>query len=203
LVTRIKQADTIRRFGFAIRWCAALILSLSLVLTNPAPANSYPTSSEYRLKADFIANFLKFVDWPDSAFSSPRKPLLLCVYGYFPFGTSLAENAQKTTVHDRQIEVRIVHVEQELRACQVVFVSQEAEKQYAKVLGVLHDVNVLTIGETPDFLDAGGAVTLYFQAERVQFDVHLGHANQAHIKISSRLLAMARHVVGTEIRAGG
>jgi hypothetical protein len=180
-----------------------LVLSLSLTLTTPRPANSNPTSHEYLLKANFIANFLKFVDWPDTAFSSPSTPLLLCVYGYFPFGTSLAENAQKNTVHERRIEVRIVRTEQELRVCHVVFVSQEAAKQYNKVLGAVHDANILTIGETPDFLDAGGTVTLLFQAERVQFDVNLGNANQARIKISSRLLAMARHVVGNETKVGG
>jgi YfiR/HmsC-like len=180
-----------------------LILSLSLILTVPRPASGDLTSREYFLKANFIANFLKFVDWPDTAFSSPSTPLLLCVYGYFPFGTSLAENALKSTVHERRIEVRMVREEQELRLCHVVFVSQEAAKHYNKVLGAVRDASILTIGETPDFLDAGGTVTLFFQAERVQFDVNLRNANQSRIKISSRLLAMARHVVGNEAKVGG
>jgi hypothetical protein len=82
-----------------------------------------------------------------------------------------------------------VHKDPELRSCHILFVSQSQAKRYAKVLQAVQGANVLTVGETPDFLSAGGAFTFSFQNEALQFDVNLLAANDAHLKVSSRLLA--------------
>ena len=153
------------------------------------------TIAEYRSKAHFLATFPSFVDWPDAVFSSEQSPFVLCVRGDFSFGTSLAELARNSSPHGRRVEVRWVHKDLELRNCHVVFISRSEAKRYAKLLQVLEGADVLTVGETEGFLGAGGAISFLLEHETLQFEVNLIAADTAHLKISSRLLALARHVV--------
>ena len=94
-----------------------------------------------------------------------------------------------------------IRKENELRACHILFVSHSEEKHYATVLQAIQGASVLTVGETPDFLAAGGAVSFQFQNEVLQFEVNLNNANEAHLKLSSRMLALARRVVNKTAEA--
>ena len=161
------------------------------------------TSLEYRAKAHFLATFPNFIDWPESAFPSPQSSILVCVRGDFGFGTSLAEFTRGIFVHGRSIEVLWVRKDEELRSCHIVFVSHSESKRYASLLKTLEGASVLTVGETPDFLAAGGAVSFSIQREALQFEIDLLHANKAHLRISSRLLVLARRVVTSVEAAKG
>jgi len=108
---------------------------------------------------------------------------------YFPRG-----NDRGTTVHDRRLEIRWIHKPQELSSCQILFVSRSEQKRYNQALDVVRGRMVLTVGETPEFLAAAGFELLQQQGA-IQFDVNLEAANKARLKISSRLLALARHIV--------
>jgi len=152
-------------------------------------------AAEYRSKANFLATFPSFIDWPESSFASKQSPFLICVRGDFSFGTSLAELARGAMPHGRRIEVRWVRKDQELRNCHIAFVSRSESKHYAKVLQTLEGADVLTVGETDGFLGAGGAISFLSEHETLRFEVNLIAADTAHLKISSRMLALARHVV--------
>jgi len=156
---------------------------------------------EYREKAAFLTNFPSFVEWPREAFSSPQSPLSVCVFGSYSFGISLAESVGGKTVQGRRMDVRRVHTESELRACHILFVSHSEEKHYAAVLQEIQGASVLTVGETPGFLAAGGAVNFLLQQDALQFEVNLDSANVAHLKISANMLALARRVVGKTVEA--
>jgi hypothetical protein len=170
-------------------------MALSLLFAPlPLPAQT-PASVEYRAKANYLANFPSFVEWPVEALPPANAALLVCVFGEFSFGTSLAELTRGTTVHDRRLEIRWVRKVQEVSACQILFVSRSVQKRYDEVLAAVRDKMVLTVGETPEFFDAGGMLTFFSQHGTIQFDVNLAAANKAHLKISSQLLALARRVV--------
>jgi hypothetical protein len=172
---------------------AGVALCLSLV-SQPLPAQSLATL-EYRTKANYLANFPSFVEWPPESMPSEEAPFLVCVFGEFSFGTSLAEIARGTTVQKRHLEVRWIRKLEELSLCQVLFVSRSEQKRYNLSLDAVRGRTVFTVGETPEFLGAGGIVCLSSEQGAIQFDVNLEAANKAHLKISSRLLALARHVV--------
>jgi hypothetical protein len=150
-----------------------------------------------------LATFPSFVEWPESAFSSAQSPLIICVRGDFSFGTSLAELTRGASPHGRRVEVRWVHKDQDLRNCHIAFVSRSESKRYAKLLQIVERAGVLTVGETEGFLDAGGTITFSFEHETLQFEVNLAAAGSAHLKISSRLLALARRVVNRTEAAKG
>lgn len=180
---------------------SAIIL---ILLLGPCALNAQTTvAPEYRTKASFLATFPSFIDWPDTAFSSVQAPFLVCVLGDYRFGTVLAELSRTTSPHGRRVEVRWVHKDQELHSCHILFVSYSEAKRYAKVLQIVQGTGVLTVGETPDFLAAGGMLSFSFQNDSLQFEVNLAATNEAHLRVSSRLLALARRVVNNPESAKG
>jgi YfiR/HmsC-like len=168
-------------------------VALSLLLFSLPVAALNSTASEYHAMANYMANFPSFVEWPAEALPSGKVPLLVCALGDYSFGTSLAESTRRVSVH--RLEIRRVHKSQELSACQILFVSRSEQKRYNQALDAVRGRTILTVGETPEFLDAGGVLSFSSEQGIVQSDVNLDAANKAHLKISSRLLALARRVV--------
>ena len=153
------------------------------------------TTAEYRAKANFLAKVPNFIEWPAEALPPGQSPFLICIFGDFSFGVPLVESLRGKTLHEKRVEVRGVRNEQELHSCHILFVSQFERKRYGRVLDSVGGQNVLTVGETPEFLDAGGIVSFSMHDETLQFDVNLAAANKAHLKMSSQLLALARRVL--------
>ena len=176
----------------------AFLCSLLGVLFTPSVVRSQQTSAvEYRSKANFLANLPGFVEWPKGTPLPAQTPFSVCVLGNFDFGLSLAEVARGVTTHGRRIEIRWLKKNQDLRTCQILYVSRSETKRYPKILEMAQGSDILTIGETPDFLDAGGAIVITFEPEGLRFDVNLSVTNAAHLKINSSLLALARRVLNT------
>jgi YfiR/HmsC-like len=176
---------------------AWVILSVvSIVAQSSAP-------TEYQNKAVFLSQFPNFIEWPDSAFSSVTSPFLICVFGDFKFGTSLAEATRSERFHGRKLEVRWLRKIPEVRACQILFVSRSEAARYGQVLAAVANTQILTVGETSDFLKAGGTVCFSFEKEALQFEVNLWAASGAGLKVSSRLLALAKRVVNLPEAAKG
>ena len=174
----------------------AWALTMSLLL--PVPAWPQVTvSAEYRSEANALSNFPNFVEWPAEAFTSPQSPFLVCVYGNFSFGTVLSELMRTATVHGRRVDVKWMRKDNELRGCQILFISHSEQSHYAKVLAAVRGAPVLTVGETSQFTESGGMVEFAYQNDALSFEVNLGAANEAHVKISSRFLSLARRVVNT------
>jgi hypothetical protein len=177
------------------------MLSLGMTLSFlflPLPIQAQtPPLPEYHAKAHFLSKFPIFVEWPEDALPIAHAPFLICVFGDFSFGTLLAEKTRGTAIHKRRVEIRWVRKHQELQPCQILFVSRSEQKRYSQVLEAVRGQGVLTVGETAEFLDAGGIVSFTMQQEVLHFDVNLDGASKARLKISSQMLALARRVVNT------
>jgi hypothetical protein len=175
----------------------AIILTLLSAPYATKAQSSVP--AEYRTRASFLATFPSFTEWPESAFSSAEAPFAVCVRGDYRFGTALAEFARAASPHGRRIDVRRARKDEELGSCHILFVSNSEAKRYAKILRILKGASVLTVGETADFLGAGGMLSFLFHDGSVQFEVNLVAANEAQLRISSRLLTLARRVVKPDL----
>jgi hypothetical protein len=185
-----------RRVRVVRKKTAAAFLAVSIAITSPfvAAAQEY-VPAQSRIKAAFLATFPSFVDWPDGAFSAPNSPLVACVLGDFRFGTTLAEVSRDSAPHGRRISVRWNKNDHQIRGCHVLFVSSSELSRYTKVIALVQGTSTFTVGETEDFLDAGGMLSISFENESVQFEVNLGSAREAHFHVSSKLLALAHRVV--------
>jgi hypothetical protein len=144
-------------------------------------------SEEYRVKAAYVYNFLKYVEWPPEAGSGA---LVICVAGRNPFGTVLADLVRDETVNGRRVEARVI-LEPE-PGCHLVFVPDGAAMR-AYLRGASGHP-VLTVGESPAFLDEGGIVSFYLDRGNVRFAINPAAAQRVGLRISARLLQLARLV---------
>jgi len=174
----------------------ALFPALALLAAVAASAARAPAPAEieYEVKAAFLYNFAKFVDWPPEAFPTPGTPVSLCVLGEDPFGGSLDSVVRGETLNGRHLAVRRVQGAGEARGCQVLFLPRAERGRAAEVLAALRGASVLTVGEESDFLDQGGVIRFVLEQGRVRFEINLDAAERDHLKLSSKLLRLARAV---------
>lgn len=152
--------------------------------------------AEYRVKAQYLANFAKFVEWPEESFAEGDGTFVIGVLGNYRFGISLSEAVSGKTVHGRKIKIRLLRPEDNPRGCQILFIGASAQDRVAKTLTSLQGASVLAVGETEGFLQAGGTINFLVEQERVRFEINLESAEQARLKVSSQLLAVARNIRG-------
>ncbi|HXZ33161.1 MAG TPA: YfiR family protein [Terriglobales bacterium] len=155
-----------------------------------------PTAGEYQVKAAFLYNFAKFVEWPPGSFSDASAPLRICVLGRDPFGEELRSITREKTVNAHKLQVDQVADLQMARTCHILFVASSEKAQLAQILEGLRGTDALTVGDTKGFVEQGGMINFVLGNNRVQFEVNRKAAEQAGLKISSKLLSVAKFVIG-------
>jgi len=152
---------------------------------------------EYQVKAAFLYNFAKFVEWPPEAFKSARDPILVCVLGHNPFGGALEEVIRGKSIDGRSFAFREVSNAPQARACQILFVSSSDGKRFRALTADLKSAGILTVGETQGFATGGGVINFKLEDGHVRFEINVDAAEHAQLRISSKLLGLAQ-IVKTE-----
>jgi hypothetical protein len=147
---------------------------------------------EHQVKAAFLLNFTKFVDWPPTAFADERSPLTICILGDDPFGPTLDQIVKGEEVNGRSIAVERIRRLPRPQSCQVLFIPK-TEKEVRRILSSVGP-GVLTVGDGESFLREGGMVAFVVENRRVRFDIRQSAAGTAKLSISSKLLSVARLV---------
>lgn len=155
-------------------------------------AQSPPT--EYQLKAAVLGHLGKFVEWPTNAFKDADSPVLLGIVGTDPFGRDLEKILGASTVSGRKWTVIRSTDPRELLNCRMLFFSGDSQERLRQLLPALSGQPILTVGESADFLEAGGMVNFVMEERKVRFEVNLTPANQAGVTFQAQLLRMARAV---------
>ena len=155
-------------------------------------------SAEYPLKLAFLYNFTKFVEWPAESYSDPGAPLAICVVGDDPFSPYLEEELRTRKVESHPVQVKALKVNDTLGACHIVFVPVTEESQAARIVSGLKGSSALTVGESEGFAVLGGIINLTVEENRLHFEVNPVAAERAGLKISSKLLSMAKIVKDKE-----
>jgi len=149
---------------------------------------------EYRLKLAFLYNFAQFVQWPPEAFHDPAAPLTMCVAGQDPFQGEIEQSLSGRSVGGHPIEIKKLGPNDDPRACHMIFVRASEKREAAKILAALKGSSTLTVGETRGFADLGGVINLTLDENKLRFEINLDAATQTRLKISSKLLALAKIV---------
>ena len=162
---------------------ARLLIAALLFTTSVAGAQDI--SLEYQVKAAYLFNFVKFVDW-----RAPRGngPISICVAGKNPFGEVLNETIRGETVNGRPLQTRVI-LEPDA-SCNVVFVPEGAAA--ASYLRTARGMPVLTVGESKGFIEQGGIIQFFLDQGKVRFEIDADAAERADLRISSRLLRLGR-----------
>ncbi len=176
-----------------------LLSSVNFVSDGPAHAQGV---SEYEVKAAFLFNFAKFVEWPPEAFSDSGAPLIIGIIGDDPFGSAIDQTIDGKTVNGRRLMIRRLRWGQNLRGCHVLFVSSSEQKRLSAILEHLKGACVLTVSEMGQFIQQGGIIGFVIEASKVRFEINTSAAEPARLRISAKLLALAK-VVRNGKSAGG
>jgi hypothetical protein len=168
----------------------ALISAIAFVLVAAQPAALSGEGLEYQVKAAFLFNFLKFVEWPAAA---SDRPWVIGVLGRDPFGGVLDETVRGKLIAGRRIDVRRYARLGEVKDCNILFIGRaEFERMEAASQPVPFQAGMLTVGESPGFRKSGGAINFVLEDGRVHFKIQPSEASAAGLKMSSQLLKLGR-----------
>jgi hypothetical protein len=172
----------------ALGWLG-LLAGISLALARLASAED--VSLEYKVKAAFLYNFAKFIEWPAEDAGSVG-PLTIAVLGEDPFGSALAQLVQGNTIRNRALVLKHYTDAHGLEPCHILFISASEERHLSQILDRLRNAPVLTVSEVPRFTQMGGIIHFGLEQNKVRFEINLDAAQRAQLKISSKLLQSAR-----------
>lgn len=163
----------------------------ALVWALAAPAVQAQTASEAAVKAGFVYNFIKFTQWPGQRESAPIR---LCAASAQPLDGQLSL-LQGRSVGSRPIDVRLATPATDWRQCDVLFLSEDDADRLSQMAPRVARAPVLTLGDLPGFVEAGGMIGLRVEASRVRFDVNLNSAQQSGLVLNSQMLKLAGKVL--------
>jgi hypothetical protein len=176
------------------RWRKWIVvcLTVGLGLCRPCACEGADEVSQYQVQAAFLLNFTKFVEWPASAFAAQDSPIAICILGADPFGSALDQMVAEEEVNGRKVAARRVKQAPPPKSCQVLYAGG-SEKDVSKILSALGP-GTLTVGEGEAFVRDGGMIAFVIEKRRVRFEIDRAAAEKAGLKLSSRLLNVAKSV---------
>jgi hypothetical protein len=180
--------------GMRSPWRVLWVMAVVMLLLSGTRAQS-PTAGEYQVKAAFLYNFAKFVEWLPSSFSDASAPLQICVFGRDPFGEELRDITKEKTVNGRTLQVHHVVDLLHARSCHILFIASSEEAQVKQIVEGLRGASVLTVGDTKGFAEQGAMINFVLENDRVRFEVNCKAAELAGLKISSKLLSVAKLII--------
>ncbi len=191
-----------------------ILLAWATLLGQTSVSGATPRS-KYETKAGYLLNFAEFIEWPAGAFPSAKSPIILGVVGKDPFGPEL-DKLRGKTVNGRMLEIKRfkgalefrgeatpgrrqedLTAKQakkiaEMKSCHILFVTSSEKNFLAQTLKPFRGASILTVGETDSFAREGGIITFVDNDNNVQLEINLAAAEQARLKISSKLLSLAK-----------
>ena|SRR5438270_321265 len=174
-------------------WLASL--GTSALLLAPGLNLNAQSVSEDQVKAAYMYNFAKFVEWPPGDFASTTAPFRFCVLDDRSFQSELIQVVKGKAIAGRPVIVVPVQNTDDFGNCHILFVGSSKADQLPHIIATLRNRSVLSVGETEGFVDEGGIISFVLQDNRVRFQVNHKAAKQAGLEISSRLLAVAKVVI--------
>lgn len=145
---------------------------------------------EFQVKAAFLFNFSKFMEWPANSFSTPYDPFVIGVYGKDPFGPFLDETISGETTMGRPMTIERIKHPDDAKKCHILFINQPGKT--ADVLARIKGLGILTVSDDPNFCAMGGIIRFYKEKDMVRLQINVAAAKESNLTISSKLLRIAK-----------
>lgn len=185
----LKIARAWRQRGFAFCLLVAMLLGVS----SPSVPGESAVLREYEIKAAYLYNFIKYIEWPPPGLPPGLDTITIGVLGENPFGPTLATLNGKMA-KDRKLVVKENLSPAELDSCQILFVSPSVKEQMPEILNQLRGKSILTVSETEGFAQQGGIINFIAEKNKVRFEINTEAAKRTGFTISSELLKLAKVV---------
>jgi hypothetical protein len=177
----------------SLRCLLVVFMTLSFFLLNHANCRAQ-SATEYQVKAAYLFNFIKFVEWPDVSPADAQSKWVIGIVGNSPVGDELSKLVESKNVLGRELQIKTFQATDNLRGCNILFISDSEKKHLPAILTGLRGSSVMTVADMEHFIDAGGMVQFVVEDARVRISIDVGATGRAHLKVSSKLLALARAV---------
>jgi uncharacterized protein DUF4154 len=172
---------------------AAVVVMLSL-LHIPVLQAQQPKVSEYQVKATYLYNFGRFVQWPPNATARKSDSFSICVLGQDPFGPSLDSTVAGETLDGKPLAAKRISTPRDAGECRILFISLTEENHLKEILMALDESGILTVSDMPAFSRRGGMIQFVLDGDKVRFEINLSSAETAKLTLSSELLKVATTV---------
>jgi YfiR/HmsC-like len=169
-------------------------LGLIVCLLFCAAAAEVQHADEDRVKAAYLYNFAKFVEWPAASFSAPDNPTIICSIGDERLAEVLQQTVRGKQPKGRPVEARQVSSEEQFKSCHILLITFRDRAHISQILRSVQSVSVLTVGQSDEFTRLGGMINLVRNDSSLELEINPKAAEAAGLKISSRLLAVSRVV---------
>lgn len=194
------------RFKFYI--LLFLSIALQVIPVQAEDEDATKLNREYKIKAAFLYNFIKFVDWPEEKAADLNEPVIIGIIGKDPFKEAFQPITSKNTKGRKSLIHRFESVQklsksgqadkselESLRKCHLLFICSSEKDNISEVLKLVKNHSVLTVGETSNMLKSGGIINFIVEENKVRFEINLAAAKQSNLKIRSQLLRLAKTVI--------
>lgn len=189
-----------------------LVLVFSIAVTSSMAQADTAQSREYQIKAAFLYNFIKFVDWPEEKTADSNEPITIGIIGKDPFGDAF-EPIKNKPVKGKKVIVRRFKSLEELkksgegnksdkhpqieaiRKCHLLFICRSDKNNLEEIIDLVKDYSILTVADTQGFLEANGIINFVMEEKKVSFEVNVTAAKRAKLKIRSQLLRLATRIL--------
>jgi hypothetical protein len=176
-----------------MRFDVKLMLLLSILLSPDRSHAQDSSPSEYQVKAAFLFNFAKFIQWPEQAFSDSKSPFSFGVLGDDPFDGDLVRATREKILNGRPLVVKACRTLEEARNCHVLFISNSEKSRLKSIFQGLDGTHVLTVGDSANFVESGGMINFFRDGNKIRFEIKDETAKKAGLKIDSKLLGLAKN----------
>lgn len=179
----------------------AIIVTLAFLHLTVLQAQKLKVS-EYQVKAVYLYNFGRFVQWPPNATAARGDSFCICVLGEDPFGPSLDSTLAGETVDGKRLAVKRISTPRDAGECRILYISSKEESHLKEILTALDESSILTVSDIPAFSRRGGMIQFVLEGDKVRFEINLAKAETAKLTLSSELLKVAI-TVRRNAREGG
>lgn len=150
---------------------------------------------EYGVKAALLLNFIRYTEWPDQVFPASHTPIEVCILGKDPFGKVLEQTFSGKKVFDRDLKIRREKDKNKnLQSCHVIFVGGLNTSQENEIIKTVKSRPVLTVFDTNEPNALNGTISFVSSGETIEFEINLKAATQSGLKLSSRMIPLAKKV---------
>ena len=148
--------------------------------------------TEYQVKAAYLYQFGKFVEWPEGTSSVSGNDFAICTLGGDPFGRALDETISGRSVQGRKVIARRLSNVNDVSDCNILFVGSSEQARMTDILKVVQGKGILTVGDKADFVLQGGMIQFQTEQNKVRFEINLPAVTRSNLKVSSQLLKVAK-----------
>jgi len=177
-----------------LRACA-LSIGIAAGIAAPRAAQADAQADEYRVKAAFLYKFGSYVEWPSGSFARTDSPVTIGVMGADALAEELAQIVAGRNVNGRPVLVRTLRPGDPIAGLHVLFVGRSDGRRLAEILAAARGRALLTVTESEEGLELGSVINFVVVEDKVRFDIAPPPSESSNLKISARLLGVARKVV--------